>query len=116
MSSVDLNRAQLAAAIALYGGHEDPEVEITLSRTVDGHSGPGLYAYWSEVPDAGATFLPEEPETLPAPAPRALRWLTDAEMLECASRYFESNVNPQRLLEKFCEVNGLVMPPLAETN
>lgn len=46
--------------LGFFGG--DPETEITVIEVTEGeaaHSGPGLYAYYTEYPDEGTMILGE---------------------------------------------------------
>lgn len=52
---IEFNLATAQALVATFGG--DDETEMTVAHSVDGHSGPGLYAYSSDYPDEGSIFL-----------------------------------------------------------
>lgn len=78
-ADVDLNRAQLLQLVAMFGGDEAPETTITVQHAERGHSGPGVYAYWTDIPEEGAIFISDEgpadtaPEAAsPAPVEPAL--------------------------------------------
>jgi len=70
MPPVALNYAQAVQLMAMYA--DDAECEITLSRG-DGHSGPGVYAWYSEYPEEGGQLLDPDEKVAPhmpaAPAP-----------------------------------------------
>ena len=57
---VELTLAQAKAIVAMFGGDEEPEATITVRAGKIGHSGPGLYAWFTEYPDEGSFFLPEQ--------------------------------------------------------
>jgi len=55
MASVELTGRQIAELHALVG--DDPTAPVTVHRAPMGHSGPGLYAWFSENTEEGAVFL-----------------------------------------------------------
>lgn len=53
--TITLDFKQATELLEMFGGEPGT---ITLSMGVEGsHSGPGLYAYYSELPEEGANFL-----------------------------------------------------------
>lgn len=65
---IELTLAQAQAIVAMFGGEEDPEVTVTVREGKIGHSGPGLYAWWTDLPEEGAIFLSEQEEDAPGVA------------------------------------------------
>lgn len=43
--------------VALFGGEESEITVVEVGSDEPSHSGPGLYAYFSEYPDEGTTLL-----------------------------------------------------------
>jgi hypothetical protein len=56
---IELNRYQIERILELF---DDGEDEITLARCREGHSGAGLYAYYTGYPEEGSFFIPAVPE------------------------------------------------------
>ncbi|MDR0214563.1 MAG: hypothetical protein LBJ15_11230 [Comamonas sp.] len=52
--SILIDMKQAAELLELFGGQP---AEFTLLQCTDGHSGQGLYAYYTEFPDLGASYL-----------------------------------------------------------
>lgn len=50
--------AEAVDLVECFGGDESTEITVIDSAT--GHSGPGLYAYTTDYPDEGSTFLGPE--------------------------------------------------------
>lgn len=59
-ASVELTGRQIAELHALVG--DDPTATVTVHRARMGHSGPGLYAWFSENTEEGAVFLGGTPD------------------------------------------------------
>lgn len=59
---VELTLAQAKAIVAMFGGDEDPDVTISVRDGKIGHSGPGLYAWFTDLAEEGSVFLPEQDE------------------------------------------------------
>ncbi|MFA5898095.1 MAG: hypothetical protein WC829_03160 [Hyphomicrobium sp.] len=67
-ASVPIDYRQAVELVEMFGG-EPAEVRLIHG---DGHSGPGLYAYYDELPEEGANFLGEtDPDASPQPQPVA---------------------------------------------
>ena len=67
-ASVAIDYRQAVELVEMFGG-EPAEVRLIHG---DGHSGPGLYAYYDELPEEGANFLGEtDPDAAPHPQPVA---------------------------------------------
>ena len=91
--SIEIDFKQVTELLEMFGN--EPTV-ITLMHG-DGHSGKGLYAYYTEIPDEGAEYLGEaDDEAVPAikvaqPAPVAPRYpINAAEMREFIGSNFNS--------------------------
>lgn len=52
--SIEFTLEQAETLVEMFGGEKDSSVTVTLTI---GHSGEGLYAYESEYPGEGSTYL-----------------------------------------------------------
>ena len=59
MPTLNLHQAQ--TLLEMFGGED---TLITVDECDTGHSGPGVYAYSTEYPDEGSTFLAPEPDPI----------------------------------------------------
>ncbi len=59
---IELNAYQLRALLEMAESSGEPEDDPVIIKMGDGHSGPGLYAYWRECPEEGASFIGENEE------------------------------------------------------
>ena len=67
--SIFIDMKQAAALLELFGGEP---TEFTVVQCPDGHSGQGLYAYGTEYPEDGASFLGKtDADATPAPQAQA---------------------------------------------
>lgn len=53
---IELNLYQARALVEMLES-SDVEDDPIILKEGDGHSGPGLYAYWRECPEEGAVFI-----------------------------------------------------------
>lgn len=85
-ASVAIDYRQAVEIVEMFGG-EPAEVRLIHG---DGHSGPGLYAYYDELPEEGANFLGEtDPEATPQPQPVQAQpsgWQHTCQLTECQGR------------------------------
>ncbi|MEW6316278.1 MAG: hypothetical protein AB1670_07785 [Pseudomonadota bacterium] len=58
---IELNLYQAKALVEMLESSETEDDPIILKEG-DGHSGPGLYAYWRECPEEGAAFIGTDDE------------------------------------------------------
>ena len=55
---MDFTLKQAQDLVALFGDDEESEITVVkVSNDEPSHSGPGLYAYFTEYPDEGTTLL-----------------------------------------------------------
>lgn len=54
---IELNLYQAQALVEMLEASDDPADDPLIIKEGDGHSGPGLYAYWRECPEEGAVFI-----------------------------------------------------------
>lgn len=54
---IELNLYQAKALVEMLDASDAPEDDPIIIKMGDGHSGPGLYAYWRECPEEGAEFI-----------------------------------------------------------
>jgi hypothetical protein len=78
---VELTLAQAREIVAMFGGDEDEDATVTVQQGTLGHSGPGVYAWWTELPEEGSIKLADP--LLDQPLNDALwAWLKDADGVE----------------------------------
>ena len=55
---IELNLYQAKALVEMLEANDDPEADDPIIiKEGNGHSGNGLYAYWRECPEEGASFI-----------------------------------------------------------
>ena len=54
---MEFNLKQALALVAFFGDEESEITVVEVGSDEPSHSGPGLYAYFTEYPDEGATLL-----------------------------------------------------------
>ena len=59
---IELNLYQAKALVEMLDSSDDPADDPIIIKEGDGHSGPGLYAYWRECPEEGAVFIGKDEE------------------------------------------------------
>lgn len=95
---LELTRHQCQQLLDVFGGDEDPEVTVTVSHCKFAHGGPGVYAWFSELPEEGSVRLDEQPAnapSLPASAPGTLPPAdgeSGAQIGNCGCIYTDSKV------------------------
>jgi hypothetical protein len=57
MMEIELNLYQAQALVEMLEASDAPADDPLIIKEGDGHSGPGLYAYWRECPEEGAVFI-----------------------------------------------------------
>lgn len=61
-SRISLNLYQIRALLEMADSSGEPEGDALIIVNGDGHSGPGVYAYFTECPEEGAEFIGENEE------------------------------------------------------
>lgn len=59
---IDFTLHQAHQLADMWGGDEEPDTLITVAHCEQGHSGPGLYAWFEEYPEEGSVKLDEQPQ------------------------------------------------------
>jgi hypothetical protein len=99
---ITFNLSQACQLLQMFGG-EDAEITVAMA---EGHSGKGLYAHYTELPEEGAELLDGErpivPPAIPAfPEPVAAPGMDDKRLPDVGGRRLECTI---AVFERRCQV------------